>query len=366
MTLTPELTNARSRLIEQIHAVQGQFSLAITGGGTSAIAELFSVAGASRTILEANVPYHSAALASYVSATTNQGCNNATGRAMAMTAYQRAMAISTENPVFGLGCTAAIATDRDRRGSDRCHIALQSATSTQTWDLTLDKSGTRAEQESICASLIIAVMAEALGIAQVSQQPDLIMAAHAAPPSWQSLLAGTKQKTSETNPGCIFPGAFNPFHEGHRGMLRVAEEITGEQPALEISIANVDKPPLDYLSMSERGVKDYPVIFTNAPTFLEKSALFPGTTFIVGTDTILRIDQTKYYADLQAKQAAFALMAERGIRFLVFGRDQNDKFVSLSDLSISPALGALCQEVPEHRFRQDISSTQLRNEQAST
>lgn len=292
---------------------------------------------------------------------------------MAMAAYQRASALLPGETVFGLGCTAAIATDRDRRGSDRCHIALQSPRATRTWDLTLDKSQTRAEQESACAELIIDAIAASLNIAPVkntdadgsSKQVQLLTNEIEAPPAWQSLLAGTTKKTIDSQPTCIFPGAFNPFHEGHRGMLEVAETLVGERPLLEVSIANVDKPPLDFLSMSERGVEDYELVFTNAPTFLEKSALFPGVTFIVGADTISRIDETKYYADEAAKQAAFETMKQRDVSFLVFGRYQDEGFIALGDLSLSPTLAALCREVPEDKFRRDISSTDLRKRQTS-
>src|SRR6185503_4600123 len=40
-----------------------------------------------------------------------------------------------------------------------------------------------------------------------------------------------------------------------------------------------------------------PVELTRAPTFLDKSRLFPGTTFVVGADTAERLVAPKYYGD---------------------------------------------------------------------
>ena len=65
----------------------------------------------------------------------------------------------------------------------------------------------------------------------------------------------------------------------------------------ELSLKNVDKPTLDYLEISRR-LKNLPeenVLLTMAPTFLEKSRLFPGCSFVVGADTLSRIAEEKYY-----------------------------------------------------------------------
>src|SRR5262249_4183844 len=45
-------------------------------------------------------------------------------------------------------------------------------------------------------------------------------------------------------PRSVLPGSFNPLHDGHLLLARVAEEMTGAPVAFEISVTNVDKPPL--------------------------------------------------------------------------------------------------------------------------
>lgn len=355
------------QLIERIHQAPGYFSLAVTGAGSRAVADLLSVAGASSSILEASVPYHDLALRRFLHARTAQGCNTGTARAMAMVAYQRARQMVPETEAYGLGCTAAIATDRARRGADRCHIALQSTGMTHVLDIELSKQLDRATQESICSELLLQVMARGLRLEippfSARDQVSVVEKHADADANWQALLRADIPSVSHESPALVFPGAFNPMHEGHAAMLAHAQQRLGLPATLEISIRNVDKPPLDYLSMQERltAAGDTPVVFTNAPTFLEKSAIFPGATFIVGADTIERIADPVYYADETARDDAIRTMADRNVRFLVFGRSGAGGFHELDDLALGPTLKGLCSGVSEQDFRIDISSTQLRS-----
>jgi hypothetical protein len=94
---------------------------------------------------------------------------------------------------------------------------------------------------------------------------------------------------------------------------------------------------------------------------VEKSELFPHATFIVGIDTLVRIADPKYYdGDPSKRDAAIAEIASRGCRFLAFGRVIDGEFKVLSDLTLPPAIAAICDEVPAAEFREDVSSTELR------
>jgi hypothetical protein len=103
--------------------------------------------------------------------------------------------------------------------------------------------------------------------------------------------------------------------------------------------------------------------FTWAPTFAEKSELFPHSTFLVGADTIARIAEPRYYhEDARARDAAVTKIAGNGCRFLVFGRTTERGFHTSADLDLPPALRALCEDVPETAFHHDISSTEIRRQ----
>ena len=168
-------------------------------------------------------------------------------------------------------------------------------------------------------------------------------------------------------PRAVLPGAFNPLHEGHQQIEQLGAEILAMPIDFEISMTNVDKQPLDPNEVVRR-VKQFAaaqaVWITRAPTFVEKSRLFPNAVFLTGADTIVRIANARYYDDSEAaRNEAIDEMASHGCRFLVFGRRAGGRFSLQSDLDLPPALSRLCSEVPEKRFRVDVSSTELRTRQ---
>jgi hypothetical protein len=197
-------------------------------------------------------------------------------------------------------------------------------------------------------------------------------ARHEAPEPWQKLLAGSlgavregaSAGSADGVPRAVFPGSFHPLHDGHRCMARVARERLGVPIEFEISIENVDKPPLDYLEIARRLAQFDPaeaIWLTRATTFEAKSAQFPGTTFVVGADTLRRIADCRYYAGgAAACGAALAQIAERACRFLVFGRRDAGRFLGLAELELPPLLRAICDQVPASEFCEDVSSTELR------
>ena len=162
----------------------------------------------------------------------------------------------------------------------------------------------------------------------------------------------------------IFPGAFHPLHAGHRRMIEIARDILGVPVAVEISILNVDKPPLDYTEIECR-VAQFPpeqaIWLTRAATFEEKSRVFPRAVFLVGIDTLRRIAAWEYYrGDRRACLAALEDIAARGCRFLVFGRNVGKTRLRLADLELPDFFRDTCREVPPEQFCQDVSSTAIR------
>ena len=74
-----------------------------------------------------------------------------------------------------------------------------------------------------------------------------------------------------------------------------------------------------------------------------------------------RIGQQRYYASALEQVAAINTLAAHGCRFLVFGRKSDQQFLTLEQLALPDALGALCDQVSESDFRAYMSSTQLRD-----
>jgi nicotinamide mononucleotide (NMN) deamidase PncC len=366
--------STQQKTVEQIHAAGRQLVVAITGGGSRAISDLLTVPGASATVLEAVVPYSLPALQDWLGGKVDHACSERTARAMAMAAFERARQLSTTDPrtLVGIGATASLASTRPKRGPHRVHVAWQTAAATAAYSVELAKGQrSRAEEEAVAAQIVLHAAAEACGFATdlpstLAASEEAVRREKIAPAAWTELLLGERQfvgATTEEPPRAIFSGAFNPLHAGHRRMAELAGRRLGMPVTLELSTTNVDKPPLDFLEIDDRvrQLADYSVMLTRAPTFVEKAAIFPDSTFVVGADTIARIaDPTYYDGSAASRDAAIAAIAGNGCRFLVFGRNVGGRFVNLANLELPASLRELCDEVPESEFRDDSASTKLR------
>ena len=170
--------------------------------------------------------------------------------------------------------------------------------------------------------------------------------------------------SSASPPSAVLPGSFNPVHDGHLRLARVAQEMLQAPVAFEISVTNVDKPPLAAAEVRARLAQFASrarVELTRAPTFLEKSRLFPHATFVVGADTAERLVATKYYGSEARMTAALQEIADHGCRFLVAVRvDDAARVHALADAAIPQRFAHLFTPIPESRFRLDASSSAIR------
>ena len=348
----------RARLL---HDSPWQGVVHLTGGGAGLLSELLAEAGASRTLIEARVPYAEGSLEALLGGHPDQACSASTARALAMAAFQRALRFDAR-PAFGFGLTASLATDRPKRGACRAHLAVQTLGHTSQSRLPL--SGERAAQEANLVDFAWQTLLGALGLAS-SQQASLDQVA--APVEWQALIAGERRSIPPSGATqLILPGSFNPLHAGHERMMAVAEARLGQAGVFELSVANVDKPLLDYIEIEQR-LSQFrrPLLLTRLPTFRDKAQEFPGATFAVGIDTLVRIADPRYYGGAAQRDAAVAALLEAGASFLVFGRLIDGTFQDLRHATLPEALRSACTGVSEERFRADLSSTELRRRAAT-
>lgn len=370
------------QLVQAIHDCATQLVYVAAGAGTQTLSDILSVAGATRTLLEALVPYSEAAFNDFLGQRPPQYVHHQTAKLMAGRALTRARQLDeTNTPLIGVACTATIITDRPKKGEHRAHIAIWQPTKLTRYEIHLLKGArNRTGEENLVSSLILNAIAAACQIElrvdvpllpgdtlkkKVSNFSDAVHKLNQHQLDFFAVSAHGKIKTKQTSPKVLLCGAFNPLHDGHLELAKTAVSLHNQPIAFELAAVNADKPPLKSETLLDRIAQfagRWPVYVTNAPTFVEKARLFPGTTFVVGYDTAVRIIHPRYY-DNSPSQMMTALheIQQLGCHFLVAGRaDLQGTFHHLNTRQIPTDLHNLFINIPAEQFRRDISSTELR------
>ena len=389
--------------IEQLHSTPHKTVLAVSGAGTQAVAWLLGVSGASRTILEVVVPYGRLSMRDFLGFEPAQSAAAETARNLARRCYERARSqLEDDSPPVGLACAATIATDRPKRGDHRAFVSAWDEHATATWSLTFHKGlRDRAGEEEIVSLLIVRALSEFSGLVETHGELVEPLYSHlrltpgdrlevereARPGPLDQLLSGEARwvvrrpdpypvfpakagmlEVEGAAPPVLLPGSFNPIHIGHREMMARAMERAGTTGGYELSVTNVDKPPLEKGEIERRLSqfgKDDTAVLTRAETFQKKAALFPGATFLLGYDTAIRLVAPRYYGGDDAMMLALAEMMSGGAKFIVAGRAEGGEFRTLADVAVPAGFAPMFSAITEDDFRRDISSTELRYNSAN-
>lgn len=381
---------SHTALIQEFHAGSSRLVLVVTGGGSRVIGELLSVPGASRTVLEAVVPYAPQALEDWLGHRPDQFCSRATALSMASVAWSRARRLAGPDPqtqgCLGVGCTASLVSDRPKHGDHRCWIAVQSDAETRLLSLTLAKGRRgRADEEQLVADLILTGLADSSRLRPPPltglTSDETVVVDVERPPALICEVRSGEQQVVWSRPGGelsvspvdsiagIVSGSFNPLHRGHLHLRETAEGLLQGSVAFELPVVNADKPPLDFFSIEERRgqFQKHPLALTSLPLFDQKSQVFPGVTFVIGIDTAERILQPRFYQrGSEGVLLSLNRIRSNGCRFLVAGRSVENTFKTLADLQIPSGYEDLFTAIPEEQFRDDTSSTALRRQRLSS
>ena len=159
------MLGASDSLIETIQSSGFKAAIVVSGGGSGAVHALLTHPGASRFVLEAQVPYSPEAMFDYLGEKLDQFCSAEAAATMAERAYERALVFSLYNktgfPILGISCTAALQTNRERKGSDRAFACIKSAKGEIVRELMVP-AGNRSKQEEAVSNEFLAMIAEVL------------------------------------------------------------------------------------------------------------------------------------------------------------------------------------------------------------
>lgn len=372
--------------VQLIHNTNSKIVLAATGGGSTAISELFKYGGASKTILEATIPYVQSSFDEFVKNNLPGGfyiksvekyCSPIAAEALADAAFRRAKHLThyaQNEHCVGIGITCALATNNEREGRHhKMYFAVRTYDTTFFLDLVKTQGSSRQEEEENISEILLNALAEILSNNQCPNGWD--MATYRDTPvvdvvnQRQYCVYLENGQNKDINFAdkdvYILPGSFNPLHEQHVFMKESVEKVFNCKVFYELSIENVDKLPLGYRSIRQRTNNLESVLLTNAPLFLDKALIFENArsvNFVIGFDTLERIGDCKYNAMFQTiepKENRFNRMIQEGkVKFIVFhriidGKSTDGRAVPMS--SITTVMD------PNQFPPSSISSTKIRN-----
>lgn len=345
--------------------------IAATGAGAGAQDLIWSTPGCSSYFAGATFPYGDDQLEEFIGYRPDKFVSPDVAIEMAMKAYQCAWRGPADDAV-GIGCTAAVATNRLRKGDYVAYVASVSNKGVDLYTSLLQpETGAfyRIKQGNIVDRLITQIISEhsvpddCNYVDEASSKARLLLKTrpyidrncHKHNQSvFESQVVNGPTDSSDLVKRAIFPGAFNPVHFGH---IEIAKR-TGAVFNIEISPPH--KGPLSVCDILQRLklLRGHDVLLSDGlPLYLDKSNAFRNHSLVMGADAFIRMLDPVWGVN---PIDILNQMSQNNTRIYVFGREVDGKFVSATDaISLVPE-SATCYDLVPIDGQFNVSSSQIR------
>jgi hypothetical protein len=357
--------------------------VAATGAGAGLQASLWSVPGSSSFLVGAAFPYAAHETERFLGFRPMHFCDEDTAVELAIAAYLRgreatladAAGGASKARVIGLGLTASVASLAPHRGDHRVFVATIAEGGATVWSARLPK-GTGEVQRSIDGELTdrlgLRAILSAAGIASDHEWPAgvEVSSRKLSESELRGMLyrrpvfgpGGSREASAGTRDLVLFPGSFDPCHDGHRMTVDAIERQCLRRVAYAVTADPVHKPALRAVDLLDRvasirlsGGRAPSIVLTeHDPLFIDKAQQFPGAGIALGIDALLRMLDPSWGPEVGQMLETFRAL---GTTFYVVGRVVDGAWTTIDDAPIPGSFRDLFRSVDG---RHDVSSTELR------
>ena len=350
--------------VDQINSSPYKLFVVTSGGGQSFFQHFMQFSGASKTIIGGYIPYNKELFVEFCDRPISKFVCADTAIRLATQAFSKGLKSGhPTDTILGVSITAALQTDGERKGREHTSfIAIHGYYFTMVVKQKFAKGLTRYQEENSTVALLMHILYNitVLNVLEFQIGSDYKLADITIEYVSRTKFAGVEIIPLTEDTVAIYPGSWNPYHEGHNQIAQIAEEIIGSPVIHEITPINADKGFLDWFDVADRisnmqRSHGCSVIVTDYPTFIGKAKSIARKgrqiVFIVGADTWRRVCMPMYVGPIEELYEAFSSL---GVKFLPFGRE-NETIITgtLMDNLLIKSTKAL-------NYNNPISSTTLR------
>ncbi len=366
--------------LESIRDAGIHIFVAATGAGAGIQQDLWSTPGISKVLVGAQFPYAGKETDEFLGFHPAKYVSEDTAIEMASAAYIRAKAVAgIHGKAVGLGLTASTSTNYDKRSPNEVYAVVVGDTGCWVVGKPLNPMAldNRFHQGVECDLVGLGLLQYATtgqdSVSFIRSVTKVDCTSRVEELFWNHpVFMPTGQRLFNLlTPHTLFPGSFNPPHEGHHHMATQAEEWNLKSVAYEINVDSPHKGRLTGVEMLaraayfrvDRHLAPRPLRFTyGMPLFTDKVNQRPwGTCFVMGADTLERILDPKWGPSTKAVLETFY---NTGTHVYLFDREVRESDGSVRFIDAQRLVGDLHQYQDVFNYlgsSKSISSTDIRN-----
>ena len=311
--------------------------IAAAGAASQLQSYAFSVPGASAYLVGCTFPYSTHDFDAFVGYSPKSYASAEGARALAIAAYIRAKADCahdlTKKPkkAIGLGLSCAVTAFRPRKGKnkvygcvisdDGCYEVYKELKKTEDPDLAMeariydDLAADKVGLNLLCKVWGLEVNDDTITtLDDLTLMSDLLTRPLFLPNGQRRHAPEIKEAQGKI---ILYPGSFNPAHEGHRrtAELAVSDTYFGMHSEV-VPYITIDPPhkdtitPVDLLTRIaylQIQMPEHKVLVSRGdPMYVDKAARWPGVTMLLGSDSLDRMLDPKYGFTMESLSKHFA------------------------------------------------------------